>query len=53
MLIGRSPDVPSSEITDERLYWNRRRFLGVAGAVAGAALFPGLTPSLPLSTNVE
>ena len=49
MLIKRPDDIQSSEITDERLYWNRRRFLGAAGAVAGAALFPGLSPSFPLS----
>jgi sulfoxide reductase catalytic subunit YedY len=41
MLIRRSPDIPSSEITDESLYWNRRDFLRTAGfAVAGAGLLP-------------
>ena len=54
MLIKRhSPsDIPSSEITDERLYWNRRQFIGAAagaaGGLAGAALLPGLTPRPPL-----
>jgi methionine sulfoxide reductase catalytic subunit len=39
MLIGRPNDIPSSEITPESLYLDRRRFLrlGAAGA-AGAAL---------------
>jgi hypothetical protein len=27
MLISRPPDIPSSEITDESLFWNRRDFL--------------------------
>jgi len=27
MLINRPPDIPSSEITDESLFWNRRNFL--------------------------
>ncbi len=40
MLIRRSNDIRSSEITPESLYWNRRQFLGAAGALAGAALFP-------------
>jgi methionine sulfoxide reductase catalytic subunit len=42
MLIGRSSDIPSSEITPESVYLDRRRFLrlGAAGAV-GAALAPG------------
>jgi sulfoxide reductase catalytic subunit YedY len=52
MLIKRPDDLRSHEITPESLYWNRRRFLGTAGVVAGAALLPGLTPSLPLSTYV-
>ncbi|MGH7372244.1 MAG: hypothetical protein ACREJK_10430, partial [Candidatus Methylomirabilales bacterium] len=53
MLIKRPNDIPSSEITPESLYWNRRRFVGVAGAMTGAALFRGLTPLFPLSTYVE
>jgi len=39
MLIRRPPDIPSSEITPESLYWDRRRFLAAgAGALAAAAL---------------
>ncbi|HTY06098.1 MAG TPA: protein-methionine-sulfoxide reductase catalytic subunit MsrP [Gemmatimonadales bacterium] len=39
MLIRRPTDIPSSEITPESLYWDRRRFLAAgAGALAAAAL---------------
>jgi sulfoxide reductase catalytic subunit YedY len=42
MLINRAPDLKSSEITDERLYWGRREWLASVGAgVAGLAL-PGV-----------
>ena len=39
MLIRRPPDIPSREITDEKLYWSRREWLasmglGLAGSVA-------------------
>jgi methionine sulfoxide reductase catalytic subunit len=38
MLIGRPADIPSSEITDERVYLDRRTFLAAAGVIgAGAA----------------
>ncbi|MDP3911554.1 MAG: protein-methionine-sulfoxide reductase catalytic subunit MsrP [Gemmatimonadales bacterium] len=43
MLIKRPPDIPTSEITDERLFWRRRDFLG---AMAGA-LALHLVPRLP------
>jgi methionine sulfoxide reductase catalytic subunit len=36
MLIRRPPDIPSSEITDESLFWNRREFLKAAGLGAAA-----------------
>ncbi|HEY6807227.1 MAG TPA: protein-methionine-sulfoxide reductase catalytic subunit MsrP [Gemmatimonadales bacterium] len=36
MLIRRPPDIPTAEITDEGVYWNRRTFL----AAAGVALIP-------------
>ena len=41
MLIKQAPDIRSSEITDERVYRNRRQFIQAAsgaamGAVAGA-----------------
>ena len=41
MLIGKPPDIPSSEITPRDLYeryFNRRRFLGGAAAIGAAAL---------------
>jgi sulfoxide reductase catalytic subunit YedY len=38
MLIKRPADIPSSEITDEKLYWRRREFMRVAsGAALGLA----------------
>ncbi len=47
MLIKTAADIPTSEITDERLYLNRRRFLqSAAVAAAGAAAF-GLVPGSP------
>ncbi len=42
MLINRPPDIPSSDITDEPLFWNRRAFLAAAGL--GAAAAGGLLP---------
>lgn len=41
MLIKKGGEIPEREVTDERLYWNRRRFLGVAGAAALSAVLPG------------
>ena len=42
MLIGRPHDIPSSEITPERLYLRRREFIGTtARAVTAAAVAPG------------
>jgi len=37
MLIRRPPDIPSSEITPEDAYQNRRTFLGNAGRIAAVA----------------
>ncbi|MFL5404094.1 MAG: protein-methionine-sulfoxide reductase catalytic subunit MsrP [Gemmatimonadales bacterium] len=42
MLIKRPPDIPTSEITDESLFWNRREFLKAAGL--GAAAIGGVVP---------
>jgi hypothetical protein len=36
MLIRRSSDIPSPEITDESLFWNRRSFIKAAGPGAAA-----------------
>lgn len=49
MLIRRPPDIKSSEITDEWLYWNRRRFLravGVAAAAGAAGVAGAAAPRL-------
>jgi sulfoxide reductase catalytic subunit YedY len=43
MVIRRPPDIPTSDITDESLYWNRRDFLKAAGI--GVAAAGGLLPS--------
>src|SRR5262245_32253702 len=37
MLVKRAPDIKSSEITDEKLYLNRRQFIQAAGTI-GAGL---------------
>jgi sulfoxide reductase catalytic subunit YedY len=41
MLIKRPSDIRSSEITDRKLYLNRREFIAAAGVAAGAAVFTG------------
>ncbi|UCD23146.1 MAG: protein-methionine-sulfoxide reductase catalytic subunit MsrP [Gemmatimonadota bacterium] len=45
MLIRSAPDIRSSEITDESLYWNRRKFIGASAGAALAALMP-VAPSV-------
>jgi sulfoxide reductase catalytic subunit YedY len=42
MLIRRPADIPTRDITDESLFWNRRAFLQAAGF--GAAAISGLIP---------
>ena len=52
MLIKRVPDMPASEITDERLYWGRRQFLrAVAGTAVGTATL--WSPALPAVESLE
>jgi methionine sulfoxide reductase catalytic subunit len=41
VLIKKSDDIPSSEITSKNLYVNRRKFLALAAAATGAALVGG------------
>jgi hypothetical protein len=41
-MLVRPPDIPSSEITDESLYWSRREFLQAAGI--GMAAVGGFIP---------
>src|SRR5207253_854436 len=53
MLIQRASDIPSSEITPENLYHNRREFIKTASAVLGIAaagtIIPGCAPSVGAS----
>jgi len=42
VLIGRPPDIPSSEITPERAYLDRRAFMAAAGVAAVAAAVPAV-----------
>jgi methionine sulfoxide reductase catalytic subunit len=37
MLVKKSPDIPSSEITEKKVYLDRRKFLAAAGAAGVAA----------------
>jgi sulfoxide reductase catalytic subunit YedY len=41
MPIRRPDDIPSSEITPEGIYLDRRRFVGAVAAGTAAALIPG------------
>jgi sulfoxide reductase catalytic subunit YedY len=41
MVIKKQPDIPSSEITDRKLYLNRRNFIAGAAALGAAALVGG------------
>src|SRR5258705_2345783 len=58
MLIKKSSDIPSSEITPKSVYLNRRRFIAGA-ALAGAAVVAGVglrevgTPSLVAGANTK
>ncbi len=40
MLIRRPPDIKSSEITPEELFWSRREFIAAAGGAALASMLP-------------
>src|SRR5581483_9678580 len=42
MLIKHAPDIRSSEITDKKLYLNRREFLAAAGITAAGVLAAGI-----------
>jgi sulfoxide reductase catalytic subunit YedY len=46
MLIRRGTDIPSSEITTESLYLNRREWLAAAGAIGVAALAPNVAGAM-------
>ena len=53
MLIRRPADIPSSEITDERLYFDRREFLRKAGLAAAAAAASVALPSAACAKTEE
>ena len=51
MIIRRPPDIPSSEITPESVYVNRRRFIRAAAVAAGgAALGPAALKAFAASS---
>ena len=47
MLIRRPPDIPTSEITAEELYFDRRKFLAAVGFAAAGLALPRLGAALP------
>ncbi len=51
MLIKRPDDIPSSEITDEAVYWDRRRFLGTGAALLAGAAVPGVLAACSRPAN--
>jgi sulfoxide reductase catalytic subunit YedY len=51
MLIRRANDIPSSEVTPERLYLNRREWIAAAGAIGAAAVAPRLAAALGPSSQ--
>jgi sulfoxide reductase catalytic subunit YedY len=51
MLIKRATDIPSSEITSEYLYRNRRDFIKTATATLGAAAMGSILPSSALAKS--
>ena len=58
MLIRRRKPIPSSEITNEQDYLDRRKFLGVAGslglaAAAASILAPSLLACAPGETSAD
>ena len=56
MLIRRPPDIPASEITDERLYLNRRSFIatgGLLGVAAATGALPGCLKASPTDEQGE
>ncbi len=56
MLIGRRPDIPSSEITDERIYVDRRKFLATSsllGVAAATGALPGCLKASPSEAEAD
>ena len=50
MLIRRAPDIKSSEITPEALYFGRREFIAAASAAAVGLAAPAMARALPAGT---
>ena len=44
MLIRRTPEIHSSEITPERDYLNRREFMAAAGLIVGTGVLEASSP---------
>ncbi len=56
MLIGRRPDIPSSEITEERIYVDRRKFLATGsllGVAAATGALPGCLKASPSEAEAD
>ncbi|HEX6088603.1 MAG TPA: protein-methionine-sulfoxide reductase catalytic subunit MsrP [Gemmatimonadales bacterium] len=53
MLIRRPPEPPAREITDEQLFWNRRRFLGALGQGVGTLALAAATPGIAACATDE
>ena len=56
MLIKRRPDIPSSEITDERIYVDRRKFLATGsllGVAAATGALPGCLKASPSEAEAD
>src|SRR5688572_7705437 len=53
MIIRRSPDIQSSEITPEALYWDRRRFIRMAAGAGAAALVSSTATRLEAAEGSE
>lgn len=53
MLIRRPAEIPAREITDEGLFWNRRRFVGAVGQGIGALAFAAVTPGIAACATEE
>ncbi|HEX8907277.1 MAG TPA: protein-methionine-sulfoxide reductase catalytic subunit MsrP [Longimicrobiaceae bacterium] len=53
MLIRRPDDIPSSEITPERDYLDRRRFLGTAAAAVAALAAPGALAACTVAEGAQ
>lgn len=53
MIIRRAPDIRSSEITDETLYWDRRKFIRAAAGAGAAALVSSTATRLDATDRAQ